>query len=395
MFMMTRTFHPVGQGAFYTEKFDFGPGRKLNIVYDCGTLNQCGFKDMQRVVNAAFAQAERIDAVFISHFDSDHVNGFPMLFKRVGQKVGHVFLPHLTDRDILAGLVERGCDANELEYAKAYWQFRSMGNAASMLKLLGVDEDCKNRPRIYLVGGEEGRDEANRRELGYDKVKSGEDVASRFWGSASSSGNATPFWQYIPFNFDTRNGAKRNAFEKSLDDYLADKAIKAIFNRADVLEDLKRRYDKDVPGDINGNSMTLLSCARMPWLDVFPACCHYESTLGQGRRIIRNGCLYTGDYNAKGKRRWDALWRCYAPHMGRVGCVQLPHHGADGNYNDLLGELDAVFVACYGKRNTFQHPGPRTMYRLGVKRRTTILVTEDDKSSCVQVMRFPMEDFAK
>lgn len=33
---MTRTFHAIGQGAFYTEKFENG----FTIVYDCGGQNK-------------------------------------------------------------------------------------------------------------------------------------------------------------------------------------------------------------------------------------------------------------------------------------------------------------------------------------------------------------------
>lgn len=33
---MTRTIHPVGQGAFYTECFE-DDVRAYNIVYDCGS----------------------------------------------------------------------------------------------------------------------------------------------------------------------------------------------------------------------------------------------------------------------------------------------------------------------------------------------------------------------
>ena len=34
-----RTFHPVGQGAFYSERFceEGTPEAKHNIVFDCGT----------------------------------------------------------------------------------------------------------------------------------------------------------------------------------------------------------------------------------------------------------------------------------------------------------------------------------------------------------------------
>lgn len=35
-----RTFHPIGQGAFYSERFyDFHGDNCLNIVYDCGVLD--------------------------------------------------------------------------------------------------------------------------------------------------------------------------------------------------------------------------------------------------------------------------------------------------------------------------------------------------------------------
>ena len=35
--MMLRSFLPVGQGAFYLERFEIN-GEKTNVVYDCGSL---------------------------------------------------------------------------------------------------------------------------------------------------------------------------------------------------------------------------------------------------------------------------------------------------------------------------------------------------------------------
>lgn len=37
--IVVRTFHPVGQGAFYSERFyeEDCSSAKYNIVYDCGT----------------------------------------------------------------------------------------------------------------------------------------------------------------------------------------------------------------------------------------------------------------------------------------------------------------------------------------------------------------------
>ena len=41
-YFMKRMFLPVGQGAFYCEKF-LSKGGKINIVYDCGTTSGMDF----------------------------------------------------------------------------------------------------------------------------------------------------------------------------------------------------------------------------------------------------------------------------------------------------------------------------------------------------------------
>lgn len=39
---MLRSFLPVGQGAFYLERFETNDGR-INVVYDCGSLTEVNF----------------------------------------------------------------------------------------------------------------------------------------------------------------------------------------------------------------------------------------------------------------------------------------------------------------------------------------------------------------
>ena len=45
--MIQRTFHPVGQGAFYSERHE-----NYNIVYDCGSVNVSKGK---KVVSQSFS----------------------------------------------------------------------------------------------------------------------------------------------------------------------------------------------------------------------------------------------------------------------------------------------------------------------------------------------------
>ena len=100
---MIRTFHSIGQGAFYTERFD-----DFNFVYDCGTDTD-GKKRIEKYVSNHFDMNEEINFLFISHFHRDHINGLEYLF--LNCKVKNIFIPQYsiyehvlefmhTDRDI-------------------------------------------------------------------------------------------------------------------------------------------------------------------------------------------------------------------------------------------------------------------------------------------------------
>ena len=90
--MIQRFFHPVGQGAFYSERHLF---HNINIVYDCGTeyknRNNTGIKS---VVRQSFSKDDVIDILFISHFDFDHISLIDTLRKTV-KRIKRVVIPLL------------------------------------------------------------------------------------------------------------------------------------------------------------------------------------------------------------------------------------------------------------------------------------------------------------
>ena len=73
---MIRTFHPVGQGAFYSEEFFDSEGNCVfRVVYDCGSLKFCGLqrnsdrtplkrKDIEERVVQAFPDGHGVDILF-------------------------------------------------------------------------------------------------------------------------------------------------------------------------------------------------------------------------------------------------------------------------------------------------------------------------------------------
>lgn len=74
--------------------------KPLRWVYDCGS-NQADA--LQREIGS-IARGGEIDLLFLSHLDSDHVNGVDLLLSQV--KVHEVVLPYL-DEETLVAIIAR------------------------------------------------------------------------------------------------------------------------------------------------------------------------------------------------------------------------------------------------------------------------------------------------
>ena len=75
-----RVFHPIGQGAFFTEHF-ITTQNCLHIVYDCGSMSRKRINEEISEYASSNFKNEHIACIFISHFDMDHVNGLDELRK--------------------------------------------------------------------------------------------------------------------------------------------------------------------------------------------------------------------------------------------------------------------------------------------------------------------------
>lgn len=82
-----RVFHPVGQGAFYSEthsrRDDSGEENiYFRAVYDCGTTTNLKNYNLQQRIEDWLTNAN-VDVCFISHLDEDHCNGVQFLNPQV------------------------------------------------------------------------------------------------------------------------------------------------------------------------------------------------------------------------------------------------------------------------------------------------------------------------
>lgn len=79
---LKRTFHPVGHGAFYTERIEGSDGSTFTVVFDCGRFETAktgwsyykykAWIDNYINTSSGLRSGEDIDILFISHFHTDH-----------------------------------------------------------------------------------------------------------------------------------------------------------------------------------------------------------------------------------------------------------------------------------------------------------------------------------
>lgn len=369
--MMIRSFLSVGQGAFYREcfRFDYShPNRRINVVYDCGSLTSDDL--IRRRIRDEFEKDEIVNAVFISHFDVDHCNGLNELFNRCDVK--NLFLPLVTKKELflshLAGLAHtNGTDSLPF-----------LSDLSWFLK------QRSGRPRIFLVSPPEYQEDDFVFFEGSEMIR-----AHNVSQNVFEDENVTEFpyndWVFYPYNFQSTKRA--DDFEQELRNRLG-----VTFDWRSVVDPVSfyRQHDKiikaalkEVEGSVNSNSMTLFSGTLAPHVEQVPCFCNrrswscrYLNVCGHCCESRPNGCLYTGDYEAQTNEKWCALKDAYEKYWDRIGCLQLPHHGAKNGFHQEMMELDAYFVASAGYSSKFGHPNSRVIRELLCHRCDVQIVTE-------------------
>lgn len=336
---MIRRFHSVGQGAFYTECFENG----FNVVYDCGTSSRKDY--LIREINDAFKKDSIINALFLSHLHSDHINGLEYLLDNF--RVEKIFIPLLTEENKILMLLKNLLDNNINEF---------------IIDLIMRPQEAindKNRQndnntRVIYINEYDSND--NEQEDSYyypddnrNVLKSGEKVVA-----------IKNKWIYVPFNF--RHKSRIEQLKKAL--VCSGIDIPSNDEEAiDLIKDPKKRdllidiFRNKVLGDLNTNSMTLYSglhnehhgfAYHLNLIHTRNMCC---------RCCIEPGCLYLGDYNLSGTMKWKDFINNYNRYINSVGIIQIPHHGSKYNYNTQISKLGFKdYIISAGIGNMYNHP---------------------------------------
>lgn len=377
-----RTFHPVGHGAFYSEKHFFdekSEERSFSVVYDCGALRDVGL--VESVIDRVFRPGEKIAAVYLSHFDDDHVNGLPHLLGRCD--IGEVFFPLITNSSLVIHYAISSLLRNAGGRPPVCYQLLQRLTKGLLPQIYDL-EDREWMRRTKFVGI-----------LPYGEDEEGNNLANNFWDCQRvASGQSLilkqvggtaydiPPWKYVPFNLMrlNRRGAQISVsypyhvlawLFPSLGPDLLKPCLSQLAREFADATKLGGRTEH-----LNHFSLTMFSG---PVEKEFPRLRTSRSPdIGNGQQEYKSGCLYTGDYHAggRGQFRAEQLYQAYSRFWDDIGCVQLPHHGSTDNFRDKLLIPGACFVASV-KGNDPAHPGREVRNKISVNGQDLYCVTEN------------------
>ncbi|WP_299163231.1 MBL fold metallo-hydrolase [uncultured Tenacibaculum sp.] len=336
--MKQRIFHPIGQGAFYTEKHD-----NLNIVFDCGNWKKS--KRASKTVSQSFKKTDVIKILFISHFDFDHVSLIPTLKNSVAN-IEIVVMPllHENEKFFLINLYRiLGFDFIEL-----------IRNPASFF-----GEKTKI---IYVNSSSPQKILENQENMDISTLETNTEIKS---GTKLLLSTELPDWVFIPYNFeypqrstDLENKLRNAGFNVSklkndakytLDEIVSD--INLTVKKGGKL--FQQIYDS-LKGKINQNSMILYSGPTEDSYKTYKKRIFIPYKPHFFKRSFTNdvGCVYSGDSDFN-VISIDSIYRNF---WTFIGTVQIPHHGDLKCFESSFLNKTLFCPFSYGTNNNYGHP---------------------------------------
>ena len=379
---VTRIFHPVGQGGFYTETID----NKM-VVYDCGGTNTPSMENyLQSFLHKD--SVPTIEKVFISHLHYDHINGLEYLRKICPPQ--KVYLPLLTPSKIIETLL----------YNAIHFSSEERNTANKILSAI-ISGDI---PNVQVL--EDG--DALKNDNDDSKINSGE---KRVFAKVDDKSQIE--WVHIPYN-------PRSIKPKFKEHNEEHNKIKEIYNKVSMkdlcremanyinevsVEKLKQTYKELFGNNIhNSQSMALFSGVLSHDIKIYARTnMLYGSSNGfkrisgvieydasKEKQILCN-FLYLGDYEAKGTDG-EALIDFYQQENHNVWdtiCgIQVPHHGSRHNYRSELYQNTCYAIVSAGSHNRFHHPNVDTIIQIFQQGCIPHIVTEDINTQIYQQFKF-------
>jgi hypothetical protein len=440
-----RMQYGVGQGCFHGQEVRVGlkgqpPKEILRFVYDCGSGSK--EKALKWPVDQ-FTNGDTdfpINALYLSHFEDDHVNGVALLARSA--KIGRIYVPYLRT-ELAAQIIARACAAAVAAGSGSAAKAAVMAVAEIVAEVVGSGT-LHGRPVIMVSpDGDAPPDDGGDKPPfapedgvivdlpGRPEIK-GETIMHRETGGISigaGGGGGRPttrVWELVtwcyacdpaltaeviahltplpgalaPFLDGLKKGSTAIERQKALK-WIKDnfkeiaKSYRAAVNAYNKLR--KSAGKRPIADDHNVTSLCVYSgptfkpdgdgvysSNRMPWFGWAYGCC-VPGTPGGNASWLATGDALLED---------PTVWSAFAGHFGsrrlsRCCTVLIPHHGSGkgGNFNEQLVDIDRICVISAGASNGYRHPGRPVISGIFGRQGYPVIVTEAEPLGFVEYLR--------
>jgi hypothetical protein len=390
MIINKRTQHPVGQGFFHSGEIRVQEA-VIRYVYDCGSEND---DSLNSAVSDYASQEDgsfKLDILFLSHLDSDHVSGLDRLLIKV--PTATVVLPYLSNIDRLI-IIAKAIEDDKL--TGTLFSFASDPDGWFVER--GVEHI------IYVEGSNDGNDEPPQLppepvlpfddpddfslkrvsmpqglqvDLNHLRNAATQPVRHRATSIKQSAevfhishrtpvqllwGESTLDWVFIMFTHPEfeREDRFRKLVRSEFGNVLGEGIAPETMGHVKLIEVLQNKEMRDrladcygvIRRDRNLTSMSLYSGPTKRHKHVAVRTRHG----GCGNASQPIAWLATGDANLKTKSRRFAFVQHYSNVRSIVHTLCLPHHGSKYNFHSELIDKEWRYVASAGKNNSYGHP---------------------------------------
>lgn len=408
------TQHCVGQGMMHsgiiTSPWEWGTSRSLlATVYDCGTVTGNGTpprRRIQREVNLLKSWVSTLHALYISHFDLDHVNGLPVLLTDF--KPEAIVIPATTAAERLFRIVHtHGPDNLEnLDSVTA----RIVADPASAIRDIVGDET-----EIVEMGPEDNAGPGSEPPRPLDDSLGWEPQVVKPSGNTHGAGavwmKGRCVWEVRPW--------VQPSVQREVDEFLAALDVGSDSNLQSELQEWlgnigkerKRIRDayRQALGEDQGKGLNLTSLCLYSGpprqLDFIANRCGMSTGYGRSYFLNRGApgapsfwhrspaWIGTGDAPFGDDSYVSSFERAFNDVLHLAGQVTIPHHGSKKDTNDDFVDLfqpGTWWLASAGTNNIYNHPHPDTVKCIESKSGTVINVDEREESrlSSIDLMFF-------
>ena len=427
---VTRIQYPIGQGCFHAGSIHEGDAADhvvhgFHYVYDCGSDDR---RALGEAIDNYKNQTSRVDAVFVSHLDNDHVNGLDSLLSVV--EVDTVYVPYVNEVVLVLELIQAELDGAlsvsliEASMDPGNW-FRSRG----VQRVVSVQES----PDDGAPGPGDGDDpEGPEGPRAWRKIDPGigdpHDQSATQMGSGIEvvdSGYRVPIsirgrslnWTLVPHvdpapreRLDRFKAELRKTLGLSPEEPVTLARVADAMREKSKRERLRECYDEIVPRGArrmhNRVSMSLYS-GPVGFEPVGFEPVGFEEAQEWRHRVLYGpdwrtgdliellpepfwsceegavGWIGTGDATLSVKKVRTAWKGTYRPYEDYVATLLLPHHGSKHNFHrDVLDfPYLEICAASADRRSRYRHPSESVRLEVANRRKAFFHVSQNPETA--------------